>query len=78
MGVLPDGTNTRMLLRDVALLVLKLLFFRPKDLDDCSRMVALQGDRLDIDYARRQLAAHVGEADLRMEALAEMLTAVDW
>ena len=48
------------------LIVLKLLFFRGKDVVDVERMVALQGTRLDRDYVRRWLVDCVGEEDPRM------------
>lgn len=58
------------------LLVLKLLFFRPKDLEDCKRAVALIGGGLDRDYVREQLVAHVGEG-LRTERWDEIVDAGD-
>lgn len=49
------------------LCVFKLLFFRPKDLLDIEKMVALQQDALDHAYVRRWIVAMVGEDDPRVE-----------
>ncbi len=49
------------------LIVLKLLFFRGKDVVDIERVVAVQGQRLDRDYVRRWLVDCVGESDPRVE-----------
>jgi hypothetical protein len=46
--------------------VLKLLFFRGKDIEDSKRMIALQGKDFDSNYARTQLVAHVGADDARV------------
>jgi hypothetical protein len=48
------------------LTVLKLLFFRGKDVVDVERLVAAQGDRLDRTYVRSWLVACVGEDDERV------------
>ncbi len=55
------------------LMVLKFLFFRGKDMEDCKRMMALQGDALDAVYVKTQLVAHVGEEDSRVGELDAML-----
>jgi hypothetical protein len=55
------------------LFVLKLLFFRGKDIEDCKRMVAALGAALDAGYVRRQLVDHVGGDDQRVAELAQML-----
>ncbi len=46
--------------------VFKLLFFRPKDIGDLERLVAVQGDRLDDAYVRRWVVAMLGEDDARV------------
>lgn len=51
------------------LVVLKLLFDRPKDHVDIERLLAVQGDAFDLQYARRQLVEAMGEDDHRVEAL---------
>lgn len=48
------------------LCVFKLLFFRPKDLLDIEKVVALQGSSLDRDYVRSWLLHMVGEGDERV------------
>lgn len=48
-----------------ALAVFKLLFFRPKDIVDLERMIAVQGEHLDHAYVRQQLVAMMGEDDPR-------------
>jgi hypothetical protein len=51
------------------LAVLKLLFDRPKDHVDIERLLAVQGERFDVAYARDQLVRAMGEDDHRVEAL---------
>ena len=51
-----------------ALSVFKLLFFRAKDLVDLERLVAVQGDRLDVEYVREQISKMMGEDDERVAA----------
>jgi hypothetical protein len=51
-----------------ALTVFKLLFFRPKDLVDLERLVAVQGPRLDRGYVRRWMVEMMGEDDERVRA----------
>lgn len=48
--------------------VFKLLFFRPKDLVDLEKLVAVQGEDLDRGYVRRWLVEMMGEDDERVEA----------
>lgn len=48
------------------LTVLKLLFFRGKDLVDVERLVAVQGSRLDRLYVRTWLVDCVGEESERV------------
>lgn len=50
-----------------ALAVFKLLFFRPKDIVDLERLVAVQGGRLDHAYVRRWLADMMGAEDERVK-----------
>jgi hypothetical protein len=49
-----------------ALSVFKMLFFRPKDVVDLERLIAVQGDRLDVSYVRAQLVGMVGVEDPRV------------
>lgn len=49
------------------LAVLKLLFFRGKDILDVEQMVATRGAKLDHDYVRRWLVDCMGEDDARVE-----------
>lgn len=49
-----------------SLTVFKLLFFRPKDLLDVEKIVALQGAALDRAYVRRWLVDMVGDDDERV------------
>ncbi len=51
----PDGESVWFLSAE-ALAVFKLLFFRPKDLADLERLVAVQGRALDRAYVRALLA----------------------
>lgn len=46
--------------------IFKLLFFRPKDLVDVEKLVAVQGADLDRDYIRRWLVDMMGEEDERV------------
>ena len=56
------------------LVVLKMLFHRPKDLEDCRRVLALQGARFDAEYAQQQLRDHLGHGDSRINEFDEMLS----
>lgn len=58
------------------LVVFKLLFFRGKDVVDIERILALQRGRLDRSYIRRWLVDCVGEDDVRVKRLDEMLAAI--
>ncbi len=55
-----------------ALSVFKLLFFRAKDIVDLQRLVAVQGDRLDLDYVRRQIVSLMGDGDERVSRWDEL------
>jgi hypothetical protein len=46
--------------------VFKMLFFRPKELLDVEKVVALQGATLDRSYVRSWLVDMVGEEDARI------------
>jgi len=46
--------------------VFKLLFFRPKDVLDLERLVAVQGERVDRAYIRGWLVDMMGEEDVRV------------
>ena len=54
--------------------MLKMLFHRPKDLEDCRRVLALQGARFDAEYAQQQLRDHLGHGDSRINEFDEMLS----
>ena len=54
------------------LAVLKLLFFRRKDLADVEAMLRDQGASFDRAYVRRTLVELVGESDTRLKALDEI------
>jgi hypothetical protein len=56
-----------------ALAVFKLLFFRPKDIVDLERLIAVQGDALDHKYVRRELASMMGEEDERVRRWDELM-----
>lgn len=49
-----------------ALCVFKLLFFRPKDIVDLERLIAVQGSGVDAAYVRDALVAMVGADDPRV------------
>jgi hypothetical protein len=46
--------------------VFKMLFFRPKDIVDLERLLAVRGDALDRQYVRDQLVITVGSDDPRI------------
>lgn len=62
-----DGVATWFLSRE-AISVFKLLFFRPKDLVDLDRLVAVSGPLLDHAYVRRWIVEMMGEDDPRVLA----------
>ena len=49
------------------LAVLKMLYFRPKDILDIELLVAFAGRTLDLETIRRDLVAEVGDDDPRVE-----------
>ena len=51
-----------------AMAVFKLLFFRPKDLVDLEKLLAVQRADLDSAYIRRWVAEMMGEDDERVAA----------
>lgn len=61
----PDGESVWFLSAE-ALAVFKLLFFRPKDIADLERLVAVQGDALDHAYVRAWMVDMMGAADERV------------
>ena len=66
-GVPIDG-HTIYFLAPTALAVFKMLFFRPKDLVDLDRLLALQArEALDREYVRAHLVEMVGEHDERVD-----------
>jgi hypothetical protein len=67
----PDGRQRWFLsLEDMALA--KLLYARPKDIQDLERLFAVQRSRLDLAYLRRWLAAMVPAQDLRSATLEDL------
>jgi hypothetical protein len=46
--------------------VFKMLFFRPKDIVDLERLIAVRGTDLDAAYVRQQLIDTVGDDDVRI------------
>ena len=74
-----EAANKRVLLTSVdgesawflaaeSLAVFKLMFFRPKDLADLERLVAIQGSALDRGYVRTWIADMMGDQDERVRA----------
>lgn len=57
------------------LIVLKLLFFRGKDLVDVQQVIGLQRDSLDRDYVRRWLVELVGQDNERVAKWDELAAA---
>jgi hypothetical protein len=58
-----------------ALAVFKLLFFRPKDIVDLQRLIAVQGPRLDRAYIRAELIKMMGDDDPRVLKWDELVAA---
>jgi len=50
----------------------KLLYARPKDIQDLERLFAVQRSRLDLAYLRRWLSAMVPAQDMRLRTLEEL------
>jgi hypothetical protein len=63
----PDGESVWFLSAE-ALAVFKLLFFRPRDLADLERLVAVQGPALDRGYVRAWMVDMMGPEDERVHA----------
>ncbi len=59
------------------LCVMKLLFFRAKDLIDVERLVAATGPAFDRGYVQTALVEIVGATDARLERWSKLLTEVD-
>jgi hypothetical protein len=55
------------------LAVLKLLYFRPKDIMDVELLVAFAGKTLDLDTIRTDLVAEVGDDDPRVDRWDEIV-----
>jgi len=67
----PDGRQRWFLsLEDTALA--KLLYARPKDIQDLEHLFAVQRSRLDLAYLRRWLSAMVPAQDTRLRTLEEL------
>ena len=49
-----------------AIAIFKLLFFRPKDVLDLERLIAVQGAALDVGYIREHIVEMMGEDDVRV------------
>ena len=63
-----DLGNSVWFLSPEALTVFKLLFFRPKDIADLERLLAVQGAALDRAYVRRWIVDMMGPDDERVAA----------
>ncbi len=63
---LPLGARLAAILSAEDLIVLKLMFYRGKDLVDVEKVVAMQGPVLDRDYVRRWLVEMMGPDDHRV------------
>jgi hypothetical protein len=57
--------------------VFKLLFFRPKDILDLEKLLAVQGKALDAPYVRRWVVEMMGEEDARVSTW-DQLTSRYW
>jgi len=68
-----DGRPARILSAE-DLAVLKLLFFRGKDVVDLERLVAIAGESLDRAYVRRWIVECMGEDDLRVREWDRIVT----
>jgi len=67
----PDGRSRWFLsLEDTALA--KLLYARPKDVQDLERLFAVQAGRIDLPYLRRWLPRMVPAGDVRLELLEDV------
>ncbi len=66
-----DGQSAWFLAAE-ALCVFKLLFFRPKDVVDLERLIAVQGQALDLAYVRRHVVEMMGEGDERVQRWDEL------
>lgn len=53
--------------------VFKLLFFRPKDLLDVEKLIAVQAEAFDASYVRKWLVEMMGERDERVLALDQLV-----
>ncbi len=62
----PHGTASYLSAEAIA--VFKLMFYRPKDLLDLEKLIAVQGDDLDKAYVLRWVADMMGEDDERVAA----------
>jgi hypothetical protein len=60
-----DGVDVWFLSAE-ALCVFKLLFFRGKDVVDLERLIAVQGQALDVEYIRARIVEMLGEDDARV------------
>lgn len=60
------GGRSAWFLSAAALAVFKMLFFRPKDIADLERLIAVQGNNLNTDYVRLRLVEMVGADDVRI------------
>ena len=68
------GRDTWVLSPEV-LTVFKMLFFRPKDLRDVERLLAVQGERVDCAFVRRALVEMLGEHAEHVAAWDRLATA---
>jgi hypothetical protein len=68
------GAAPTWILSAEALAVFKLLFFRPKDVLDLEKLVAVQGERLDGTYVRELIVEMLGADDERVARWDQLLT----
>jgi len=59
------------------LVVLKMMFFRRKDMADVEAVLRDQGPAFDREWVRRKLAELAGEGDERLRAWDELVRDVD-
>jgi hypothetical protein len=69
----PDG-RPRPVLSPESLAVFKLLFFRDKDVGDLRRLVAVQGQDLDVAWVRARVVEIVDEDDHRLPVWDDIVT----
>ena len=71
----PFGGGDIWVLGPEDLAVLKLMFFRPKDLADLHALARDYGEQLDVAAVRAQVAALIGEDDVRVREWEKVVVA---